>query len=88
MIEIIRGLLALRRCGRLPAIWVERGRILLDAGYGCRRPIGWRQAERLAAGEPLEAVLAAPPPAVTTPKRRPASDWQARRAEYLARRAG
>jgi hypothetical protein len=81
-IEIVRALLALRRAGRLPALWVEQSRILLDAGYGCRQRITWDQARRLAAGEPLEDVLSAPGLASKLEPR--PQDWRHRRSVYLA----
>jgi hypothetical protein len=62
-IAIVRGLLALRRSGRLPAIWIDQGRIAIEAGYGCRQRITWRQAARLAAGEPSDEVCVFEPTA-------------------------
>jgi hypothetical protein len=77
-IEIVRALLALRRAGRLPALWVEQSRILLDAGYGCRQRITWEQARRLVAGEPLEDVLGSPK------QQSRDQDWSRRRRIYPA----
>lgn len=70
-IKIVRALLALRRAGRIPAIWVEQGRISVDMGYGTQQRITWQQAARLAAGEPFDQVCPADLPVPKPLARRP-----------------
>jgi len=75
-LEMYRGLLAARKAGRIPPLYVDCGRIALEVAPGCRRRIGIQQAKALAAGASLSDVLHRD----LNPADR---SWQARRRRYL-----
>lgn len=95
-IAIVRGLLARRRRGEIPPIWTDQGRVSIEVSPGVRRPIGWQQAARLAAGEAMTDVLGvrgvsvqgAETPAAPRQQPQRAEPWYVRRAAYLRRKLG
>ena len=60
-VHIVQELLRLRKAGKLPPIWIDRDliRLWIDQVADVKAVVTWPQAERLIAGEPLQAVLGA-----------------------------